>query len=120
MEKVVQTWREKDGRPIHDGDCHFWGLQICTCGLIHRLSSISKLPEGWSDWYNKEWGMHERQVERIPKPLPWVEPTEEEMDKRMKILDEIFTKEVFKPKTPAEIAMARRKEYKEIMRRERG
>ena len=21
----------------HNGDCHFWGFKICTCGLLHEL-----------------------------------------------------------------------------------
>ncbi len=81
-----KKWREKDGRLIHDGDCHFWGKQVCTCGLIHHL--CPQCPEG--DWYRKEWGMHERQLDRIPTPLPYVEPTKEELEERQKLLDEVF------------------------------
>lgn len=84
--EVVKKWREKDGRLIHDGDCYFWGKQICTCGLIHHLCPM--FPD--NDWYGKEWGAHERQLERVPKPLPYVEPTEEEMTERTKMIDEIF------------------------------
>lgn len=81
-----KKWREKDGRLIHDGDCHFWGIKICTCGLIHHLNP--QLPE--DDWYNKEWSMHENQLERVPKPLPYKEPTKEELEKRQKLLEELL------------------------------
>ena len=56
----VQTWqhmyRVKDGRPIHDGDCHFWSWSICTCGLLHWLAPT--LPT--ATWYAKERAQHER------------------------------------------------------------
>jgi len=82
-----KQWREKDGRLIHDADCYFWGKEICTCGLIHHLN-----PECPADeWFWKEWGAHERQLERVPEPLPFMEPTKMEAMVRVdKILDDVF------------------------------
>lgn len=81
-----KKWREKDGRLIHDGDCRFWTKKICTCGLIHHL--CPEMPE--DDWYGKEWGMHESQLARVPDPLPYIEPTDEELAERQKLMEELF------------------------------
>lgn len=91
QEGNMKSWRENDGKLIHDGDCHFWNCNICTCGLIHHLMSKHDSEK----WYGKKWGldawgMHERQLERVPKPLPYAEPTKEEMEERTKIIDEVF------------------------------
>ena len=90
MSKRINTksWRVKDGRPIHDGDCSFWGKEICTCGLIHHL--MPDFPE--EKWYGEERGKHETQVDRVPKPLQ--PPTKEEMRQRLKEAN-IILKEVF-------------------------
>lgn len=88
MEKLSpKYWRIKDGRYIHDGDCHFWSEQICTCGLIHHL-----LPNhSEEDWYGEEWGMHKRQLDRIPKPLLYTPLSDEEAQKRAsQILKDVF------------------------------
>lgn len=60
-QKYSQTWREKDGRLIHDADCWFWNLKICTCGLIHRLNMEGGQPE----WFGEEWGKHEHRLARL-------------------------------------------------------
>mgnify|MGYP001590696097 CR=1 FL=1 len=52
----LTRYRLKDGRPIHDGDCHFWSWSICTCGLLHWLAPT--LPT--ATWYAKERAQHER------------------------------------------------------------
>ncbi len=92
QEGNMKSWRENDdGEIYHDGDCQFWNIKICTCGLIHHL-----MPKRDSEkWYGKEWGldaygMHETQLLRVPQPLPYVEPTKEEMAERMKVIDEVF------------------------------
>ena len=37
----------------HNGDCHFWGWDICTCGLLHRLiikeNAKELYPAFWED-----------------------------------------------------------------------
>ena len=44
MERNKKSWRETNGILIHDGDCRFWGLGICTCGLVHhQMPQISYL-----------------------------------------------------------------------------
>lgn len=80
----MKEWRFKDGRPIHDGDCHFWGEDICTCGLLHQL--IIDPPD--EEWYWIEHAKHETQLERIPERLPYVPPSAEEIAKRTKFLEE--------------------------------
>lgn len=55
--KLSQTWREKDGRLIHDGDCHFWSKKICTCGLLHRLQVFDPQPEWWAREYGEQEGV---------------------------------------------------------------
>lgn len=66
----------------HDGDCHFWGFNICTCGLLHRLivkenakelypafwedqakqdtefDSLTFYEELWSDWFQDVHDFH--------------------------------------------------------------
>lgn len=60
----LTRYRTKDGRPIHDGDCHFWSWSICTCGLLHWLAPM--LPE--ETWYAEERARQERafQVKKYP------------------------------------------------------
>lgn len=84
---MSKRWREKNDRLIHDGDCMFWSADICTCGLLHHL--MPNPPD--SDWFWEERARHEKQMDRVPKPLPYVKPTEEELAKRQKLLDELFS-----------------------------
>lgn len=82
-----KKWREKNGRLIHDADCYFWGKELCTCGLIHHLNP--QCPD--DEWFWKEWGAHERQLERVPDPLPFTVPTVEEARARVdEVLDNVF------------------------------
>lgn len=84
-----KRWREKNDRFIHDGDCRFWSLDICTCGLLHHLMPNS--PDGdYGDWFWEERARHENQMNRVPKPLSYVKPTKEELAERQKLLDEVF------------------------------
>ena len=93
----THRWRiDKDGRPIHDGDCYFWGEQICTCGLIHHWMWLDVDDEKL--W--EERGQHETQLdkfrfsadfERIPPRPP---ETEEKKAKRLKEIDKLV-REVF-------------------------
>ncbi len=32
-----KTMANPDGAIGHHGDCHFWDIKICTCGLLHDL-----------------------------------------------------------------------------------
>src|SRR5678815_2082002 len=38
--QMRHSWREIKGQLVHDGDCHFWGLKVCTCGLLHHLAPM--------------------------------------------------------------------------------
>ena len=55
-----KTWRKKDGRYIHDGDCWFWDLKVCTCGLLNHL-----LPRDWAEWVYKEHAEQDHQREAL-------------------------------------------------------
>jgi hypothetical protein len=40
---MIRQWRQTtqgDPKLTHDVDCHFWKIQLCTCGLLHHLSRI--------------------------------------------------------------------------------
>jgi len=56
----MQSWRKKDGYLVHDGDCHFWSLKICTCGLLHYLlpryatEDFKIYPNFWNDFGEQE------------------------------------------------------------------
>lgn len=90
---VVRKGKSEKYRLQHDGDCKFWDIDICTCGLIHHL--------GWSNtslwWLGEELGRHECQLEKIPRPTLYVKPTKEERKRRneeaKKILKEVFRKQ---------------------------
>lgn len=56
----------KDGRPLHDGDCKFWDMNICTCGLIHHVSWFD--PETVGEWFWKERGRHDWALQRLGPP----------------------------------------------------
>jgi hypothetical protein len=55
MTSWVKTWRLENGFMIHDGDCRFFDVSVCTCGLIHhqmpRLSSmtVAEREKHWND-----------------------------------------------------------------------
>lgn len=66
MEQPIKKWRMNDGRPIHDGDCHFYGQNLCTCGLLHHLMWLQ--PDDVGDWYGKERGRHEWALHQLGPP----------------------------------------------------
>lgn len=50
---IRKKYRADSSNPehvIHDGDCHIWGNQICTCGLLHDLIWLT----GQQDYDNKD------------------------------------------------------------------
>lgn len=77
-----KAWRECNGRLVHDGDCTFWGQDICSCGLLHHLRWFADQDFGAE--LAIEDARHHIQLDRIPERLPYVPPTEEEVAKRMK------------------------------------
>ena len=82
----LQTWRMKDGRPIHDGDCYFWGRKVCTCGLLHHLQPNP--PE--DEWFWTELAEQEQQLRRMPKAIPLYVATEAEMQEATKLFYDVF------------------------------
>lgn len=30
--EIIRNWNGK-----HDGDCEFWRVEVCTCGLLHYV-----------------------------------------------------------------------------------
>lgn len=53
---------------------------------------MPKLGRGSSsaEWFYTELARQDIQLERVPKPLPYAKPTEEELKKRQKFLEELF------------------------------
>jgi len=85
-------WRLANGRYIHDGDCQFWGKDICTCGLIHHFMPNPPTCDNGDleEWFGEEWARHDIQLNRVPEPKPYKKPTEEEMAERHKLIEELF------------------------------
>lgn len=64
MKRNTRAWREKDGILVHDGDCRFWDLGICTCGLIHhQMPQRLELSDAEIDKHWKDRARHERAID---------------------------------------------------------
>lgn len=35
----MHVWREQDGHLIHDATCDWKDAEVCTCGLLHHLTT---------------------------------------------------------------------------------
>lgn len=95
---MKHQWREKDGCLIHDGDCRFWGNNICTCGLLHFVTHLIYSQEPPSrdlslyPTYYEDSGAQEHVFDHLrrnepPKVIP---PTQEECDAMLRWLEEKF------------------------------
>jgi hypothetical protein len=96
MAEIKQTWRKHEGKFIHDGDCHFWGDHICTCGLIHRLMPMfNGEKEMYHGDYYHDLALQDNALRHLhfnpPPPLPKL--TDAEIAENMRILEETFTTE---------------------------
>lgn len=70
MSDNVKMWRvDNDGYLLHDGDCHSWGGGVCTCGLIHHLTSKRNsellMRDYWKDRSSHEAALHKLQMIEI-------------------------------------------------------
>ena len=70
MSKAIDGYRFKDGRPIHDGDCWFWSVKVCTCGLLHKAQRDE--PFG-SDWLCEERAEQMKVYNRLLNLVPAIE-----------------------------------------------
>jgi len=86
-----KSWRERDERLIHDGDCHFFDKDICTCGLLHHLIQITGDEAESSDWLWEETSRQDKQLDRVPTPEPYVKPTPEQIKEAEKLIEQIFS-----------------------------
>lgn len=42
----IKQWRTDDnGNYIHDADCWYWDVEVCTCGLTHYAKSPKTEPK---------------------------------------------------------------------------
>lgn len=90
IDHECKKWRKKDGKLIHDGDCHFWSIDICTCGLLHHLFYHGVYPD------NNEMARHDSQTQRVLvelPPKPYVPPTKEEIAAAEAYLNEVFKRD---------------------------
>ena len=71
MSKAIAGYRF-DGaadRSVHDGDCWFGLLNVCTCGLLHKASH-----EGCGeDWFGKEDALQTKVYYRLLDLIPVIE-----------------------------------------------
>lgn len=56
-----------DGAVVHYGDCSFFDVQICDCGLLQTLIPHASrenvrtiYPKFW-----REWGQHQAQIDKL-------------------------------------------------------
>jgi len=86
-----KSWRhDPHGRLIHDGDCWYWDLRLCTCGLLHHLRPMSpEITHTQVPHFFDQIAMNDSQIERLrdlgPPPLEKC-PTPAESKARMKRL----------------------------------
>jgi hypothetical protein len=62
-ERLKQRYRRKviafpEEVYIHHADCHFWGRDICTCGLLHDLVILEN-PEEYFPDFEEHWKRQE-------------------------------------------------------------
>lgn len=97
IKDLKQQWREKDGKLIHDGDCHFWGKHVCTCGLLHRLAPMVEENEKYYPDFYEDLAHHQHHLDHLRDnpPPPLQKMTPEESAATLKWLEEQFG---FRPK----------------------
>lgn len=59
-----KTAAKPDGTITHDGDCEYYSVRICTCGLLHTLNPISD-PEVYYEKFWDELVLHTRQLQDL-------------------------------------------------------
>jgi hypothetical protein len=47
------------GTARHDGDCWFWNIKICTCGLLHDMEVKTDPEKYYPDFYEEKVTQHE-------------------------------------------------------------
>lgn len=96
-----KTIGHPEGSVCHDGDCHFFGSYVCTCGLLHAVSPYYLTMEtdfgNPEDIYPKYWEEANLQTVRLdqirdlPKPVVNV-MSEEEVAQLTTWMEEQFKK----------------------------
>lgn len=64
------TISNPEGTIVHDGDCRFWDIRICTCGLLHYLLYLENPSEIYSKFDEEafqQWRILEMVQDRINK-----------------------------------------------------
>lgn len=56
---IARYHRKTDASPsgtvTHHGDCWFWAVHICTCGLLHDMTYFSNDTESLNEVYPGYW-----------------------------------------------------------------
>jgi len=40
---MIKTFRQVDGKLLHDTDCDIGGAKVCTCGLLNHIRQLGDL-----------------------------------------------------------------------------
>jgi len=65
-----KTQAHPDGSVVHHGDCDFFSIWICTCGLLHDLVALNEeITEKLYPSFWKEQGLYDQaRTEIMTKP----------------------------------------------------
>jgi len=83
-----KTIAHPNGSIVHDGDCRFFDIKICTCGLLHELLPMHDYQEKYYEKFWEESGEHDNMIHKImrarikpdkPEPI-----SEEDLNKIIK------------------------------------
>ena len=67
-----------DGMVTHHGDCHYYRVRICTCGLLHDLMAMPTQAEGLFSHYPTQWPQHENALDSLFELMRGASREEEE------------------------------------------
>jgi len=68
MKKLKRYFRKTIAHPegtiTHDGDCMFWSIGVCTCGLLHLLRPLESPQKYYKD-FSAEVSKHDTEIAKI-------------------------------------------------------
>ena len=63
----INGYRYENGRPLHDDDCWYKAVNVCTCGLLHKANHEGHRRVEWvRHETDKQYAAYKRIVELIP------------------------------------------------------
>lgn len=63
-ERILARYGHKDGKVYHHGDCHIYGVGVCTCGLLHDLEWDTTTHELF-EHYGRDMTRHEKAIGKL-------------------------------------------------------